>query len=661
MKRFDLVESLRIHVSGEVPEAVRLAAEDLARDIAAVTGGAVAPQVVEEVAARDGIVVRVVPEEFPPDAVESCRLHSEAGNLLYVEGSDARGAIYGVYAFSRKWLHVTPDYLWTQVPVRRLADWIWPEIRHEVASPTVRYRGVFINDEDLLTGWEPGGARHIDYPHYQTVLSRSTVRKLAETFLRMGYNLVIPSSFVDIRNPDEEMLLEEFARRGFILTMHHVEPLGVSAFAFDNYWKARGQVREFSYFSDPEALREVWRDSIRRWAKYPEVIWQLGLRGRSDRPFWEAGKAPEGDAERAAVISGAIREQQALVRELTGDDQALCSTTLWAEGVVFNQRGLLELPSDVITVFADNCAGWRLQDDFFQSPVRPGAWYGVYCHHAVVIGTHLAQAIGAGDFHRVLTEALKTRPLCYAIFNASNVREFIHGLQATAEITAHPAEFSPEEFLRRWVAEHFSGCHEEVCACYREYFEAFEKNSRGVAYCTDGLMNARTLQALWMLRDRIRPPETGDRATYYMRLDAMHLAALGDMFPETGTLDEWLRLLERQAARFAAAHEQARRMVGGVAPQEAALLYAQLVYPSGLDLHFCECERACQLALRDYWASDFAAAKRQLGVAREALLAFERLLPQYLAGDFAHWYDRCTKVDFRKVKGLVEEVLQGLS
>ena len=55
------------------------------------------------------------------------------------------------------------------------------------------------------------------------------------------------------------------------------------------------------------------------------------------------------------------------------------------------------------------------------------------------------------------------------------------------------------------------------------------------------------------------------------------------------------------------------------------------------------------------------AAKRQLVAAREALLAFEKLLPQYLAGDFAHWYDQCTKVDFRKVKGLVEEVLQGLS
>ena len=139
MKRFDLVESLRIYVSGEVPEAVRLAAEDLARDIAAATGGTVAPALTETaVPERDGVVVRVAPDEFPSGAVENYHLHSESGNLLFIDGSDVRGAIYGVYAFSRKWLHVTPDHLWTQVPVRRLADWTWPEICHEVASPAVR-------------------------------------------------------------------------------------------------------------------------------------------------------------------------------------------------------------------------------------------------------------------------------------------------------------------------------------------------------------------------------------------------------------------------------------------------------------------------------------------------------------------------------------------
>ena len=229
MAKFELVSDLRISIPASASEALRLASEDLAKDIQRVTNDAVKPVLTDVVAERDGIVIRVAPKEFPADAVENYHLHSEEGNRLFIDGSDLRGAIFGIYAFCADWLHVTPDYLWTQLPIRPLDSCAWPQIRCLAGNPALRYRGVFLNDEDLLMGWEPGGIRHIDYWDYQTVLSRNTIRKVAETLLRMGYNLVIPSSFVDIRNPIEEMLLEECARRGLILTMHHVEPLVISA------------------------------------------------------------------------------------------------------------------------------------------------------------------------------------------------------------------------------------------------------------------------------------------------------------------------------------------------------------------------------------------------------------------------------------------------
>lgn len=660
MAKFELVSALGISIPAHAPEALRLAAEDLAKDIQIVTGEAVKPVFTDVVAEWDGIVIRVAPKEFPGDAVENYRLHSEEGNRLFIDGSDLRGAIFGIYAFSADWLHVPSDYLWTQLPVRRLDSFAWPQIQCSAGNPALRYRGVFLNDEDLLMGWEPGGTRHIDYWDYQTVISRNTIRKVAETLLRMGYNLVIPSSFIDIRNPAEEMLLEECARRGLILTMHHVEPLGVSAFGFDNYWKARGQTRSYSYFSDPDALREVWRDSIRRWSKYPEVIWQLGLRGRADRPFWEAGVAPESDEERAAMISRVIREQQQLVREVTGDDQAVFSTTLWAEGVVFNRRGLLEIPPDVITVFADNCAGWRLQDDFFLAPNRKEAAYGVYCHHAVIVGTHLAQAIGARDFHRVLNGAMAARKLCYAMFNAANLREFVYGLQATARITRQPGGFSAGDYLRQWVAEHFSCCRDEIAECYQEYFDAFVKNSRGVALCNDGLMIVRSNQALGMLRDKIRPAARGDRATYFFGLDSTHLASLGDMFPDMGTLDELLNTLDAQEQRMKGVHVRTTQIHATLPLEERSFFYAQIVYPSGLNHCFCQCERECHLALQAFWTYGEHSVKAHLEAARHALRDFEeQLVPQYLTGEFRHWYDHCSKVNYRQTAVLLTELLDG--
>ncbi len=651
MDVFELTSSLQIFLSADAPEPLQLAVQDLMQDIQKATGGAVMPSIVHTMPSYDGIVVRILPEVFPNEAVENYCLHSDADNLLFIDGSDMRGAIYGIYAFSADFLHIDPCYLWTQISVRRLESFHWENIERQAGNLAIRYRGVFINDEDLLTGWEIGGPRHTEYKYYHTVISRNTARRVAETLIRMGYNLAIPASFVDIRNPEEEMLLEEFSRRGFILTMHHVEPLGVSAFGFDNYWRAKGMQKEFSYFSDPDALREVWSDSIRRWSKYPEVIWQLGLRGRGDRPFWEAGKAPESDEERAAVIANAIHEQKELVLRLTNNQNAVFSTTLWGEGSIFNRRGLLKISPDIITVFSDNCAGWRLQDDFFEAPVDPSANYGVYCHHAIICGTHLAQAIGVRDFQNVLCNAMEKRKLCYAIFNSSNVREFIYGMNGTAKITINPLDFSPEAYLHQWVEEHFSANQDEICQCYRDYFGAFEKNSRGVAICNDGLMIHRCNKALKKILDGDRNgAEKDKKANTFME-------ALSDMFPDSHDTADLIRRLAQQGGKMMEIHRRAKELQTSLPQKEASFLYAQIIYPSGLHHCFCRCEYECQLALQAFQANDDEALRNHLCDARHALNEYAELIPEYLTGQYIHWYDGCQKVDYRTVMEKLDKLL----
>ena len=652
MNAFELTPSLQICIFADALEPLQLATQDLAQDIQKATGGVVTPSIVREKPSHDGIVVRMLPDVFPQGAVENYHLHSEDGNILYIDGSDMRGCIYGIYAFCADFLHVDPCYLWTQIPVRRLESFRWENIERQAGNPAIRYRGVFINDEDLLTGWEIGGPRHTEYKYYHTVISRNTARRVAETLIRMGYNLAIPASFVDIRNPEEEMLLEEFSRRGFILSMHHVEPLGVSAFGFDNYWRAKGLQKEFSYFSDPDALREVWSDSIRRWSKYPEVIWQLGLRGRGDRPFWEAGKAPDSDEERAAVIAKAIHEQKELVLRLTNDQNAVFSTTLWGEGSIFNRRGLLKISPDIITVFSDNCAGWRLQDDFFEAPNDPSANYGVYCHHAIICGTHLAQAIGVRDFQDVLCNAMEKRKLCYAIFNSSNVREFIYGMNGTAKITMNPLEFSPEDYLHKWVERHFSAKQDEICQCYRDYFGAFEKNSRGVAICNDGLMIHRCNSVLKKILDcdRGRKKEKDKKTNTFME-------ALSDMFPDTHDTADLIRRLRRQEGRMMDVQRRAKELQASLPQDEASFLYAQLIYPSGLYRYFCHCEHECQLALQAFLKGDKKAIRDHLIEAYLALAEYAKLIPDYLTGQYVHWYDGCQKVDYRTVVEKLDKLL----
>ncbi len=113
--------------------------------------------------------------------------------------------------------------------------------------------------------------------------------------------------------------------------MHHVEPVGVSAFGFDNFWKDRGQTVPFAITQHPDKFREIWREYAGRWAKFgPQVIWQLGLRGIADRPVWMADPGvPKSDEGRGKLISDAMATQWEIIRSVdprpatAGDDDVV--------------------------------------------------------------------------------------------------------------------------------------------------------------------------------------------------------------------------------------------------------------------------------------------------------------------------------------------------
>lgn len=74
-------------------------------------------------------------------------------SALVIAGADQRGTIYGLYDVSEN-VGVSPWYWFADVPVRT-ADGIWALGETKVqGTPSIRYRGIFINDEQpALTNW----------------------------------------------------------------------------------------------------------------------------------------------------------------------------------------------------------------------------------------------------------------------------------------------------------------------------------------------------------------------------------------------------------------------------------------------------------------------------------------------------------------------------
>ncbi len=405
-----------------------------------------------------------------------CTFGPEDENLL-VCGTDRRGTMWGIYDFCEKQLGVDPLYFWTDhEPLPRNELEIDP-FRDMDGPKTFTYRGVFINDEDLLTEWKDnGGQRYADYPFYHQVTHPNIIEKVVETILRLKMNLIIPASLLDIDNPAEENLVRLVTERGLYVSQHHIEPVGVSHFAWENYWKKLGVEVEPSYVRHPEKFEEIWRYYAHKWAQYPGVLWQFGLRGRGDRPVWfNDSLVPPSVEARGQLISSAYAKQAQIVAEELGSTDFVSTSTLWMEGSALQQQGVLKFPVGTIVVFSDFGSTQMMLDDFYSTARDPQRDYGVY-HHVAFWGDgpHLAQGTSLEKLNFNYKNAVERGDTAYSILNVCNIREFTLGLEAVARMNWDFASFDLERYRHDWFARQFGPqAVTRVEKTYRDYYAAY--------------------------------------------------------------------------------------------------------------------------------------------------------------------------------------------
>lgn len=558
------------------PEFVRLAAEDLIGDVRRITGQTARLVRVRAACPAPCVVIGSVEhsaaliEGLAPQAAAELRGKWEAhrgllagdGTLL-LAGSNARGAMFAVYHFLEETLGVDPMHHWSGLTPAGRARIDIAALDLRAGEPTFRFRGWFLNDEDLLTEFEEsGGVRFLAYPYYNRIISPGIARRVMESAVRLRFNLIIPASFVDITNPAEAALIDEATRRGLFVSMHHVEPMGVSGFGFQNYWRLRGRNVPYSMVTHASAFEEIWRYYASHWARYPDVIWQLGLRGIGDRPVWVADpNVPPDMASRGKLISDAMAKQWEIVKSVDKRPQPLATTTLWAEGAQLHRDGHLAFPPGVGVIFADNGPGWKWEPDFFSVERQPGRPYGVYQHHQYwAAGPHLAQGVSPALAHRQVKLAVEHGSHWYIVLNVGNIREFILGIAASAEMTRDFSAFDPEVFMRQWVARRFGETRAKgIAAAYQSHFGAFiVPEDSGTPILLDGHM-------------------LGAAKRYGTRLQSRLRGAADTSIEKPETLASLAAAAEQQRAAWAQVLELARIESKRLKGEAAALLENNLI------------------------------------------------------------------------------------
>jgi hypothetical protein len=295
---------------------------------------------------------------------------------LVIVGSDKRGTIYGIYDVSEQ-IGVSPWYFWADVPVsHKDALFVKPGIYIE--GPSVKYRGIFINDEaPALTGWvkmkygmakpsqnPPVGGNVVNYGHefYATIF---------EVLLRMKANYLWPAMWSNAFNeddPENSRLADEY---GIVMGTSHQEPMIRSQQEWDRrYIRTLGH---WNYVKHSDTLENFWREGIRRNKNYESVI-TMGLRGANDT---EMG----GDLkDNISMVEKIVKNQQKIISEemnsnLNEVPQTWC---LYKEIMEYYNNGM-RVPDNITLLWADdNWGNIRRLPDAQERKRSGGA--GVYYH-----------------------------------------------------------------------------------------------------------------------------------------------------------------------------------------------------------------------------------------------------------------------------------------
>ena len=298
------------------------------------------------------------------------------GNSLYITGSDARGLAYGVLHVSEA-IGVSPWYWFADVPVNVSNKRVFDYVENYVsASPSIKYRGVFINDEDW--GLKTWAARN--YEKELGDIGPKTYDRVCELILRLKGNMLAPAMHTCTgafySHPESQLMADKW---GIMITTSHCEPLLFNNAAPSEWDKTRDG--EWNYETNSATILKKLDDRIRETAAY-DNIYTMGMRGLHD----EAMKGSTDPTDRARTLEKVIAKQRDILAKYkkTKVEKLPQIFVPYKETLDIYDAGL-RVPEDITLVWPDDNYGYMKRVSNASEQKRSGG-SGVY-YHISYLGT----------------------------------------------------------------------------------------------------------------------------------------------------------------------------------------------------------------------------------------------------------------------------------
>ena len=298
-------------------------------------------------------------------------------NTLVVAGSDRRGTAYGVFHLSEQ-IGVNPFYWWADVPVKHSAKAVVDGRRFVSRSPSVKYRGIFINDEDWgLKTWSA-----LNFEKELGDIGPKTYDKVCELILRLGGNMLAPAMHsctgAFYSHPESKVVADSW---GIVITTSHCEPL-----LFNNAAKSEWDSAvdgAWNYRTNKETIWKKFDDRIAEAGMY-ENIYTVAMRGVHDSGLQGNFSADE----RVAVLTDVIADQRVILQDHIGTKAEGIPQIFvpYKETLDVYEHGL-QVPDDVTLVWPDDNYGYVKRVSNPEEQKRSGG-AGVYYHVSYLGAPH---------------------------------------------------------------------------------------------------------------------------------------------------------------------------------------------------------------------------------------------------------------------------------
>ena len=287
--------------------------------------------------------------------------------VLVIVGSDRRGRAYGVFELSKR-MGVSPWYWWADVPIAKQSKVVLKNLNYTSKAPSVKYRGVFLNDEDWAL--KPWASKLMDSEIGD--IGPNTYVKVCELLLRLKANMLAPAMHevtgAFYKYPENKIVTDRY---GILMTTSHAEPL-----LYNNTTEWDKQKNgEWDYVTNKDGVLAVMDARVKEAAPF-ENIYTVGMRGIDDTGMKEV---PDGYTK-AGVLEQVIREERNILQKhIKKEPEAIPQIFVPYKEVLDIYKSGMQLPEDVTIVWPGDNYGYIKKLSNPTEAKRKGG-IGVYYH-----------------------------------------------------------------------------------------------------------------------------------------------------------------------------------------------------------------------------------------------------------------------------------------